>query len=213
MSFERPQFVDYSGSTVTQVTTQYGPRTTDQSFGAGPTTKGTEREVVWVIDVAKEITGAPTTSNALIAASTNKMVHTIPAYAKVKEFRVEVLEQLLSVGGSAAATGATTALTFGLEQEDGTDIDLDGLLDATDGALAVAANDVNEARGEWKMGGSAALVPDYGSAATPAETVSIGANAGQLYGLLLIDDVTGMTSISGKLRCVLTYTAEGPGGA
>lgn len=195
-----------TGNTVTAVQTHYGPRKTDKSFGMEHMGRGEVRMLSYVLDLDDVISGAPATSNVLISAATHNMNASIPAYAKVLSARVEVIEAISTTGGSAASSAS---ITVGLEQADGTDIDLDGLLDATDGALTIASNDIAQPRGSYRQGGSAALVPDYGTAATPGETVSIGANAGELYALLAIDDVTGMTDIAGKIRILVEYLPEG----
>lgn len=186
----------------------YGPRVVDSRYGGNKRSPNGVVTASWTIDLAKEITGAPATTNVLLAADTdgNQMEHLIPAYAKILSCRAVCQTAIATLGGTAASTAD---LQVGLEQTDGTDIDLDGLIDATDGALTIVSNDWVEARGVYFQGGSAALVPDYGSAATPGETVSIGAAAGNLYVLLTIDDITNMTSISGTIKIMVEYLPEG----
>lgn len=186
----------------------YGPRIVDSRYGGNKRSPNGVVTASWTIDLAQEITGAPATTNVLLAADSdgNQMEHLIPAYAKILSCRAVCQTAIATVGGSAAATAN---LQVGLEQVDGTDIDLDGLIDATDGALTIVSNDWVEARGVYFQGGSAALVPDYGTAATPAETVSIGAEPGNLYVLLTINDITGMTAITGTLKFMVEYLPEG----
>jgi hypothetical protein len=188
------------------VQVHYGSREVDQTFGGTVSTKGMVKQATWTVDLAKAISGAPLVSNEVLSSSTSGLEQVIPAYAKVLSCRAEVVEALSTTGGSAAAAAS---FQVGLEQADGTAIDVDGLIDATDGALTIAANDIAEPRGSYLQGGSAALVPDYGTAATPGETVSIGAAAGELTAKVVIDDVTGMTAIAGKLRIVVEYMPEG----
>lgn len=184
----------------------YGPRAVDKRYGGNFKSPNGIVTAQWTITLEDIITGAPATSNELIAANTNEMEHLIPAYAKVLSARAIFMTAIATTGGSAATSAS---LQVGLEQNDGTTIDLDGLIDATDGALTITSNDIAEARGSYVQGGSAALVPDYGTAATPAETVSIGANAANLYSALVIDDITGMTAVSGTVKIVVEYLPEG----
>lgn len=185
-----------TGNTGSGTLNHYGPRKIDQTYGGEDMSDGLAKTLSYTIDLAEIITGAPSTSNVLVSGSTNTLNQSIPAYAKILSVKAEVVEALSTTGGSAA-TSAT--LTFGLEQSDGTDIDLDGLIDATDGALTIASNDIANARGTMFVGSNAALVPN----------VSIGSAAGELYGLLTIDDVTGMTAVAGKVRLVVEYLPEG----
>jgi len=171
----------------------YGTREVDNSFGGvvGGVTR--TRTATWVLDFGELVTQtAAGISDATVVVTGNVgtgMEYGIPAYAKVLACRVDVLEAIATTNGSAATTGS---LSVGLIQSDGsTAIDLEGLIDATDGALTITSNDIAEIRGEYKLGGSAALVPDYGTAATPGETVSIGANAGELYVSVISDDSAG----------------------
>ena len=196
----------FESNTGLGVTAHYNERITEQRYGGQKSTSGLVKQNAWVIDIGEIITGAPTTSNVLISGATHNLNASIPAYAKIQKVFLEVLEDITTTGGIAAISAS---ITLGLEQADGTDIDLDGLLDATDGALTIASNNIAESRGEYKLGGSAALVPDYGTAATPGETTSIGNAAGELYALLTIDNVTGMTAAAGKFRVVVEYIDEG----
>jgi len=192
----------------------YGQRKLDETFGGVVTTSGHTRLLKYTIDLAEIITGAPSTSNVLVQGATHNMNMSIPAYSRIKSCTVSVVEALSTTGGSAAASAS---ITVGLEQADGTDIDLDGLLDATDGALTIASNDIAQARGTYLMGNSAALIRNFqydGDATgdpvdvTQVELVSIGANAGELYALLTIDDVTNMTAVAGKIVIEVEYVPE-----
>lgn len=183
-------------------TQRYGTQKVNETYGGVQSSKGNIKTAEWVVVLQDVISGAPSTTNTLIEASGSKLEHSIPAYSKILSCRA-VFETAISTTGGTAAASAN--LSVGLEQADGTDIDLDGLIDATDGALTISANDIVGVKGSYLQGGSAALVPDYGSAATPAETVSIGANAGELYVLLTINDVTAMTAATGKIRIIVEY--------
>jgi len=192
----------------------YGQRKVNQTFGGVVTTSGHTRLAKHVIDLAEIVTGAPSTSNVLASGATHNMAVSIPAYSRIKSCTISVVEALATTGGSAAASAS---LTVGLEQADGTDIDLDGLLDATDGALTIASNDIAQPRGSYLMGNAAALIRNFqydgdttGAPVdvTQVELVSIGANAGELYVLLTIDDVTDMTAVAGKISIEVEYVPE-----
>lgn len=179
------------------VRNHYGPRKINERFGGEVSTSGLTKEVQAVIDLADVITGAPTTSNALMnPAGDTEMELIIPAYAKILSARIEVVEALSTTGGTAATAAS---LQLGLDKySDGTAIDADGLIDATDGALTIASFDIAEPRGTVLVGSNAALVPN----------VDIGAAAGQLYAALVIDNITNMTAVAGKVRIVVEYLDE-----
>ena len=189
----------------------YNTRGTDTKYGRSVPGSSFVKRSTWTVDLGEEITGAPTTSNALLAYSASNIEKILPAYAKVLSCRAEVITALSTTGGSAAASAS---IQVGLTQSvggasPGTVVDVDGLMDATDGALTIAANDVAEPRGNYRQGGAAALVPDYGTAATPGETVSIGANPAEVTAILVINDITGMTAAAGKVRIIVEYIEEG----
>ena len=147
MAFENP-----AGASVTQSLTHYGPRTTNQSYGGTPTTKGTTKEIVWVFSY-----------DDLPAYSTSSLEQIIPAYATIIEARVEIL---------TAFAGGTT-YNFGLYQATGatsvgTVIDADGI----DAAVALA---VMDARGDV-VHCDGALV----SSTATGNVVSIGAEPAEL---------------------------------
>jgi hypothetical protein len=82
----------------------------------------------------------------------------------------------------------------------------------------MARNDIAQARGTYLMGNGAALIRNFqydGDSTgnpvdvTQAELVSIGAAAGELYVNLVIDDVTNMTAVAGKIEIVVEYYPEG----
>jgi hypothetical protein len=117
----------------------------------------------------------------------------IPAYAIIRSVSVVVDSAISTTGGSAASSAS---IQVGLDKlSDGTAIDADGLIDATDGALTIASTNIAEAVGSVLTGSNAALVPN----------VDIGADDGQLYVAVAIDDVTGMTAIAGKFHVVVEY--------
>lgn len=174
----------------------YGERKIDNKYGGNLGVDGAIEQVQYTVDLAEEISGAPTTSNEVITSSTNGLEFVYPAYAKIISARVEVLEAITTTGGSAATSAS---FQVGLEQADGTAIDVDGLIDATDGALTIASNDIAEPRGTVLVGSNAALVPN----------VSIGSAAGELTAKLVIDNITDMTAVAGKVRIIVEYMPEG----
>ena len=191
----------------------YGPRKVNERFGGEQTLSGGEAVVEAVIDLAEVITGAPAVSNVLMnPAGATQMEAIIPAYSSILSAEIEVINAIATTGGSAATAAS---LQLGLDRADtGAAIDADGLIDATDGALTVTSNDIAQAKGTRVRGNSAALIANYqydGDATgnpvdvTQVEQVSIGANAGQLYCLLAIDDITDMSAISGKVRIIVKY--------
>lgn len=194
--------MSYEDSAGLSVRNHYGQRKINERFGGEVTTSGLKKYLSATIDIADVITGAPSTSNVLMnPTGSGEMEAIIPAYATILSARVEVLEALSTTGGSAATAAS---IQVGLDKySDGTAIDADGLIDATDGALTIASNDIAEPRGNMKVGSNAALVPN----------VDIGADAGQLYAALVIDDVTGMTAAAGKVRIVVEYLDEKADGA
>lgn len=184
-------------STTDVVRNHYGPRKVDSHFGGEVTTSGLEKTKSYTFDLADIIAGAPTTSNVLVNPATGEMESLIPAYSKVVSAKVEVIGAITTLGGTAATAAS---LQVGLDKySDGTAIDADGLIDATDGALTITANDIVEPRGSVLVGSNAALVPN----------VSIGADDAQVYAVLVIDNITAMTSITGKVRVLVEYVDEG----
>jgi len=188
----------------------YGARIVDQTLGGVFGGVSGRKTGKWEFDLATTVTqSAAGISDATVILTGNAgtgMEPTFKAYSKILSCRLEVIEAVATTSGSAATTGS---FSVGLIQDDGsTAIDLDGLIDATDGAVTITSNDVAEPRGEYKLGGSAALVPDYGTAATPGETVSIGANAGELYIALISDDSAGQATLTGRIRVVVEWIEE-----
>lgn len=150
------------------VLNHYGPRDTNQKYG-GKTPDDLIKTAVWTFDY-----------DQLPAGGTNKLGMSIPAYAKILSARFEVLTGFTS-------TSTTTDLDVGLEQADGTDIDLDGFLTAAQLTQTVIAT-----RGNF-VTGTGALVG-----------ASIGAAAGELVVTPTVADLT-----AGKARVIVQYVVEG----
>lgn len=180
------------------VKVHYGTRKTTGVYGRQGVGNGPIKTAEWVVDLGEAISGAPTTSNEVISPSTSELELVLPAYAVVVSCRAEVTTALATTGGSAASSAS---LQVGLQQSDGTEIDNDGLIDATDGDLTIASNDIAEPKGTVLVGSNAALVPN----------VDIGANAGELVAKLVIDDVTDMTAVSGVVRILVEYMVSKDG--
>lgn len=158
----------FESNTGLGVLNHYGPRDVNQKFG-GETPDDVIKTAVWTFDY-----------DQLPAGGTNKLGMSIPAYAKILSARFEVL-----TGFTSSST--TTDLDVGLEQADGTDIDLDGLLTAAQLTQTVIAT-----RGNF-VTGTGALVG-----------ASIGAAAGELVVTPTVADLT-----AGKARVIVQYIVEG----
>jgi len=176
---------------------QYGPRRVSEKRGGVFASLNNQKKAEWVVDLAEEISGAPTTSNEVITSSLSGLEHVVPAYSIIVSAKAIVEEALSTTGGSAAATAS---FQVGLEEADGTAVDVDGLIDATDGALTIASNDIADARGTVLVGSNAALVPN----------VDIGGEDGELVATLVINDITDMTAVAGKIRILVEYIIPAP---
>ena len=102
------------------VTVNYGARTTSGKYGRFGNTNGVVKSAEWTFSY-----------DDLPVASEDIMGVSLPAYTKIVSARLEIL--------TAFAGG--TSYNLGLEQADGTDIDVDGI----DAAVALTAMD---ARGD-----------------------------------------------------------------
>jgi len=151
------------------VLSHYGPRPiSDKKYGGSYGTKDAVKKAEWVFDY-----------DDLPVGSTSELALSIPANAMIVSARFEVITGFTS-------TSTTSDLLIGLEQADGTDIDLDGLLSATDLTQTVIAN-----VGSLTVG-SGALVGD-----------TIGAAAGQLYVAPSVADL-----LTGKARVLVEYVEQ-----
>lgn len=151
------------------VTTHYGPRVTNEKFGAQYGSKDPVRTVEWTFDY-----------DELPGGSTSNLEYSIPANARILSAKFEVITAFTS-------TSTTSDLLVGLEQGDGTAIDADGLLAATDLTQTVIANVGSVTTG------AGALVGD-----------TIGAAAGELVVAPSVDDL-----LTGKARVIVEYIVAG----
>lgn len=186
----------YENSAGLSVRNHYGPRSINETFGGELSTSGLVKEIQAVYDLSTASFTVASGANTIVLGNPTgggELEAVIPAYATIKSARAEVVEALASTNMSAATA---VALLVGLDKySDGTAIDADGLIDATDGALTLSANDIVHAVGDQFVGSNAALVPN----------VDIGAAAGQLYAAISIDNDTGLATLSGKIRVVVEY--------
>lgn len=150
----------------------YGVRSVNQKYG-GNIDDDVIKTATWTFDY-----------NDLPAGATNNLGLSIPAYSKILSAKLEILTGFTS-------TSTTTDLTIGLEQADGTDIDLDGLITAAQATQTTIAT-----RGNFIDGASG----------TPAALInaSIGAAAGELVVTPSAADLT-----AGKARLIVQYIQEG----
>lgn len=147
------------------VLSHYGRRELDEKFGSVYGTKSAVKMAEWTFDY-DDLPG-PGTTNLQLA---------IPANARIVSARFEVITAFTS-------TSTTTDLTVGLQQADGTEIDDDGLLAATDLTQTVIA-DV----GSLTVG-AGALVGD-----------TIGSVAGELVVTPTVADL-----LTGRGRVIVEY--------
>ena len=101
----------------------YGPRVTEGKFGGSVNSESVIRVAQWDFDY-----------NSLPAGGTSNLNFSIPAGATIVSAR-------MIIDTAFTSTSTTTDLTVGLEQANGTDIDLDGLLtavNASETTIAVA---------------------------------------------------------------------------
>lgn len=147
------------------VLSHYGTRELDKKFGGVYGTKDAVKTAEWIFDY-----------DDLPVGGTDSMSVSIPANARIVSAKFEVITAFTS-------TSTTTDLTVGLEQADGTAIDADGLLSATDLTQTVIA-DVGSL-----TTGTGALVGD-----------TIGAAAGELVVAPNVDDL-----LTGRARVLVEY--------
>lgn len=151
------------------VANHYGTRTTKNKYGGQESTKmGVVKSAEWHFSY-----------DDLPAALNSNLPQVIPANASI-------VSATLYVDEAFTSTSTTTDLTVGLEQKDGTDIDIDGLLtaaNATQTTIGTAGN---------VIAGTGALVG-----------VSVGANPGQLIVDSSADDL-----LTGKARCVVEFAYD-----
>lgn len=160
----------FESMAVRGVNNHYGPRTTNSKFGGDLTSDGLIKQAVWQFSY-----------NDLPAGATNNMGQVIPANAKIISAYMEIITAFTS-------TSTTTDLTVGLEQADGTDIDVDGLL------TAVNADQTAIGTAKKLIVGTGALVG-----------ATIGTAAGELCVIPSVADL-----LTGEARVVVEYMLPAP---
>jgi hypothetical protein len=154
------------------VLTHYGVRTVDPKHG-GEMCDEVIKTVQWTFSY-----------NDLPAGATTKLGYSIPANSTILMAKLQIIDAFTS-------TSTTTDLTVGLEQADGTDIDLDGLItaaQATQTTIAVVNSVIDGASG------------------TPAALIgtTIGTAAGELVVTPSVADL-----LTGKARLIVQYIRRG----
>ena len=133
------------------VANHYGVRATDGKYGGQLASNGEVKKAEWDI-----------VYNDLPVAGTNNLQYSIPANSTIVSAK-------LYIGTAWTSTSTTTDLLVGLEQADGTDIDVDGLIAATEatqatiavansvisGAVGLVGKTIGAAAGELIVAGSA----------------------------------------------------------
>ena len=151
------------------VANHYGTRTTKNKYGGQESTKmGVVKSAEWHFSF-----------DDLPAALNSNLPQVIPANASI-------VSATLYIDEAFTSTSTTTDLTVGLEQKDGTDIDINGLIEAdeaTQTAIGTAGNIVT---------GAGALIGK-----------SIGANPGQVIVLGSASDL-----LTGEARLIVEYAYD-----
>ena len=157
----------YETAATRGVLVHYGPRATDMKFGGEVQGDTQIKTIVWDFNY-----------DDLPVGDTTNLNKSIPANSTIVSARFNVVTAFTS-------TSTTTDMLVGLEQADGTDIDLDGFLTAaqlTQTAIAVVGGLTT---------GTGALVG-----------TTIGAAAGELSVTLSADDL-----LTGRARVIVEYMA------
>lgn len=155
-------------NTGTGVLNSYGARGTNQKYGGNISTKGNTTEVAWTFSY-----------DDLPVGGTDQLGVSIPANAKIISAKIEFIAAFTS-------TSTTTDLTVGLEQADGTDIDVDGFLTAAQLTQTVIDNT------NTVIVGTGALVG-----------ATVGAAAGELVVIPSVDDL-----LTGQARVIVEYSLD-----
>ena len=115
------------------VANHYGVRSANNKYGGQENSVGIVKSAEWEF-----------TYNDLPAALASNLPQVIPALATIVSAK-------LVVDAAFTSTSTTTDLTVGLEQSDGTDIDIDGLLTAANASQTVIGTAGNVATGSGAL--------------------------------------------------------------
>lgn len=157
----------------------YGVRTTDSKWGAE-----VDDDVIHYGQWTFNYNDLPQALLGGVSGASNKLGYVIPANATILSAKLQIITPFTS-------TSTTTDLNIGLEQNDGTDISVSGLItaaQATQTTIAVAGAIIDGASG------------------TPAALINntIGANDGELIVQSSAADLT-----AGKARLMVSWIAKG----
>ncbi len=166
----------YESMAKRSVLNYFGPRKTNQKYG-GASIQGTTGRI--------QVARWRFNYDDLPAGATDNLAVSIPANSTIISAKLNIITAFTS-------TSTTTDLTVGLEQADGTDIDLDGLItaaQATQTTIAVANSVIDGASG------------------TPAGLIglTIGSAAGELVVTPSVADL-----LTGRAELVVEYMLAAP---
>lgn len=161
------------------VSNHYGPRVVNNRFG-GRIDDEIVKYAAWTFDY----TQVGTTAGTSVLGGTGNLEFSIPANSSILSAKLQIITAFTS-------TSTTTDLNIGLEQADGTDIDVDGLItaaQATQTTIAIVGAIIDGASG------------------TPAGLIglTIGTAAGEL-----IVQSSAADLLTGKARLLVTYLQPG----
>lgn len=164
--------MSFENATGLGVLTHYGVRVVDSKFG-GEQCDEVIKTVQWTFSY-----------NDLPTGATNHLGYSIPANSTILSAKLQIIDAFTS-------TSTTTDLTCGLEQADGTDIDVDGFItaaQATQTTIAVVNTIIDGASG------------------TPGTL--IGNTIGTAAGELLVQS-SAADLLTGKARLIVQYIKRG----
>lgn len=156
------------------VTKNFGTRETQGKYGARTYGEGYIKTSIWTFDY-----------DDLPAGGATNQEHVIPAGSTIVSAKLRIVTAFTS-------TSTTTDLTVGLEQSDGTDIDLDGLItaaQATQTTIGTAGNLI-----DGSSGTAGALI-----------NTTIGSADGELVVTPSVDDLT-----AGRAEMIVEYLIPSP---
>lgn len=159
---------------IRNVTKHFGNRPTEMKRGARAVADGFIQTALWDFDF-----------NDLPVGGATNLELSIPALSTILSAKLRIITAFTS-------TSATTDLTVGLEQADGTDIDVDGLItaaQATQTTIAVVGSIIDGASGT-----AGALI-----------NATIGAAAGEVVVIPSVDDL-----LTGRAQIIVEYLIPAP---
>lgn len=164
----------FETDTIRGVVDHYGVRETDQKFGGRVSWNDLKKTAIWTFDY-----------DDLPDAHAHNLDQVIPAGSTILSAKMRIVTAFTS-------TSATTDLTVGLQESDGTEIDNDGLItaaQATQTTIGTAGNII-----DGSSGTAGALL-----------NVSIGSANGELVVTPSVDDLT-----AGRAEVIVEYLIPSP---